>query len=216
MSRIRRRQLLEATLALGGIAAFGTWARAATLARTPAQTSGPFYPLSWPADVDVDLTRIQGRSGRAQGQVVEVVGRVLNTAGEPVPDARIEIWQANTHGRSTHPRDSNPAPLDPNFDGVAKFSADAEGRYRFRTIKPGSYPAAGALRPAHIHLRIAGARDELTTQMYFAGDPLLARDPIYPRPDAARERLVVALQSPTAAIEPGAMLALWDIVLERG
>jgi len=68
--------------------------------------------------------------------VIIVMGRVLNLAGQPVRDAKVEVWQANTHGRYTHPSDPNPAPIDPNFEGSAVLTTDSEGRYRFKTIKP--------------------------------------------------------------------------------
>src|SRR5258708_32638846 len=88
-----------------------------------------------------DLTRVSGRSGRAEGQMLNVMGRVLNLTGEPVRNAKVEVWQANAHGRYTHPSDPNPAPLDPNFEGAAVLTTDSEGRYRFKTIKPAAYPA---------------------------------------------------------------------------
>jgi protocatechuate 3,4-dioxygenase beta subunit len=69
--------------------------------------------------------------------VLNVTGRVLNLSGEPVRNARIEVWQANAHGRYSHPSDTNPVPLDPNFDGSAVLTTDQDGRYRFKTIKPG-------------------------------------------------------------------------------
>jgi protocatechuate 3,4-dioxygenase beta subunit len=94
----------------------GTVAGAATkLQPTPDQGSGPFFPLEEPAWTS-DLTRVPGRSGRARGQVINVMGRVLNLSGEPVPNARIEVWQANSYGRYRDRRDTNPAPLAPNFD----------------------------------------------------------------------------------------------------
>ncbi len=100
------------------------------------------------------------------------MGRVLNAGGEPVSGARIEIWQANAHGRYAHPADDNPAPLDPNFQGYAKLLTDADGRYRFKTIKPSAYPAGAFMRPAHIHFDVTGKLDRLVTQMYFPDDPL--------------------------------------------
>lgn len=86
----------------------------------------------------------------------------------------MELWQANAHGRYNHPSDPNPAPLDPNFEGFAVQYTDAEGRYRFRTIKPGAYPTGieNWWRPAHIHFDVTGRTDKLVTRMYFDGDPL--------------------------------------------
>jgi protocatechuate 3,4-dioxygenase beta subunit len=145
---ISRRRLLATSLAAGGLAVGSKALVAAeSLRRTPADILGPFYPLMKPLDQDADLTVIRGKSGKAAGQVIHVFGRVLNAQGEPVPSARIEVWQANTHGRYTHPSDRNPAPLDPNFEGFTTLVTDAEGRYRFKTIKPGAIPRmAGSAR----------------------------------------------------------------------
>jgi protocatechuate 3,4-dioxygenase beta subunit len=102
--------------------------------------------------------------------VINVMGRVLNVLGQPVRDAKVEIWQANAHCRYTHPSDPNPAPLDPNFDGSAVLTT--EGRYHFKTIKPAAYPAGpNRMRPAHINFQVtAGRQDKILTQMYFEGD----------------------------------------------
>src|SRR5439155_240880 len=74
------------------------------------------------------------------GKIIELVGRVLNRAGKPMPAARLLIWHANSFGRYTHPNDSHRAPLDPNFIGFAEICADHDGGYRIRTVKPGAYP----------------------------------------------------------------------------
>jgi protocatechuate 3,4-dioxygenase, beta subunit len=138
---LSRREILKmsAVLAGAGVTFSPHLAFAeAALRRTPGQILGPFYPVldSWPKTAD--LTRLSGRPGRAEGQMLNVTGRVLNLSGEPVPDAQIEVWQANSLGRYRHPSDNNPAPLDPNFDGFAVLVSDSEGRYRFKTVKPGA------------------------------------------------------------------------------
>jgi protocatechuate 3,4-dioxygenase beta subunit len=109
----------------------------------------------------------------------------------------VELWQANAAGRYAHRVDQHNAPLDPNFTGAGRAITDADGRYRFVTIKPGAYPwlnHSNAWRPAHIHLSLWGPSflTRLVTQMYFPGDPLLALDPIYNSvPDPrGRERLI--------------------------
>ena len=213
--RMSRRGLLG----LSGVAMLGAAGRspAADLGRTPAQTLGPFYPIEKPLDRDADLTLIRGRKQRAAGQVIHVLGRVLDARGNPVSGARIEIWQANAHGRYTHPNDRNPQPLDPNFEGYANLETDAEGRYRFKTIKPGGYPAgAGASRPPHIHFDVKGRLSRLVTQMYFAGEPL-DDDAIFMATSREFRQLLVAdVGKPTADLEPDSLLARWDIVLERG
>ena len=134
--------------------------------RTPDQVMGPFYPLTKPLDRGADLTTIPGKPGRAHGQVIHLMGRVLDMKGKPVAGARVEIWQANTHGRYVHPSDTNPAPLDPNFEGFGVQITDREGRYRFKTIKPDGYPThiPGWKRPPHIHFDVTGKVDKLVTQ----------------------------------------------------
>lgn len=162
---------------------------------TPAQEEGPFYPDRGRPDTDLDLTRVPGRDKAARGEVVVVEGRVTNENGEPVPDVLVDVWQANRHGRYRHEKDPATAPLDPDFHGWGQMVTDAEGRYRFRTIKPGAY---GALedwtRPPHIHFKVARrGYQELTTQMYFAGEPLNDTDRLLQAlPENDRRRLVVA------------------------
>jgi protocatechuate 3,4-dioxygenase beta subunit len=190
---------------------------AADLRRTPAQTPGPFYPIEKPLDRDADLTLIRGRKQRAAGQIVHVMGRVLDARGEPVSGARIEIWQANTHGRYTHPADRNTQPLDPNFEGFASLETDAEGRYRFKTVKPGGYPAGvGATRPPHIHFEVRGRLNRLVTQMYFPGEPLEDDGVFMATPREFRRLLIADVGKPTPDLEPDSLLARWDIVLEQG
>ncbi len=185
------------------------------LQRTPGQILGPFYPLK-PLPATSDLTRVPGRPGRAGGQVLNVMGRMLNLAGQPVRDATVEIWQANAHGRYTHPSDPNPAPLDPNFDGSAVLKTDGEGRYRFKTIKPAAYPAGPNLvRPAHIHFQVTGRQDRLVTQMYFAGDPYNATDPFL-NSAGRKELLITPLLEPSAEFEPDSKLVRFDIVVYKG
>jgi protocatechuate 3,4-dioxygenase beta subunit len=214
---LSRREILKMS-ALTGIASVVStrfaMARAA-LRRTPEQILGPFYPLK-PLDQNADLTRIPGRPGRAEGQVLTVMGRVLNLKGEPVRNAKVEIWQANAHGRYTHPGDTNPAPLDPNFEGSAMLTADYDGQYRFKTIKPAAYPVSpNIIRPAHIHFKVSGRQDRLVTQMYFEGDPYNKTDRLL-QAAGRTELLVTKLLPPTAEMEPESKLVVFDIVLNVG
>jgi protocatechuate 3,4-dioxygenase beta subunit len=141
-----------------------------------------------------DLTR-QHR-GEPLGERIIVSGTVLDENDRPVPNTMIEILQANTGGRYVHQYDQHDAPLDPNFTGAGRVISDADGRYRFITIKPGAYPwynARNAWRPAHIHFSLMGSAfaSRLITQMYFPGDPLFSYDAIANAvPEAARGRLV--------------------------
>jgi len=181
------------------------------------EVTGPLFGQALVRANDTDLTR-QG-AGQPQGERIVVAGRVLDQDGRPVPDALIEIWQANAAGRYRHDRDQHDAPLDPNFSGAGRVATDAEGRYRFVTVKPGAYPWPNhhnAWRPQHIHLSLFGPAfaTRLVTQMYFPGDPLLPLDPIFNAvPDrAARDRLVSSFD--LTLTEPAWALGYrFDIVL---
>jgi protocatechuate 3,4-dioxygenase beta subunit len=192
VSRMTRRGLLGALSATA--LASSPAARAATCAFTPPGPEGPFYPIKIKED-DADLTLVRGAEAGAKGEVIEVTGRVLNARCRPLASAVIDIWQANAAGRYDHPSDSaNPAPLDANFQGYARLIADARGEFRFRTIKPGSYPVFDNWeRPPHIHFKVTPVLDPyLITQMYFAGDPLNADDRLFNAIDpAARHRVEV-------------------------
>jgi protocatechuate 3,4-dioxygenase beta subunit len=214
-----RRRILKMALAMGLLPAAGWLAPAAAqtgLRPTPDQILGPFYPVNKPLDGGADLTRLPGRSDKAQGQVLYVMGRVLNRDGAPVAGARLEIWQANAAGRYTHPTDWNTAALDPNFEGYANVITDAEGRYRFKTVKPGAYPVGGDwVRPPHIHYDVQGQVNRLVTQMYFEGEALNDKDRLL-QSSWGKDRLVARVLPPTAGEEPDAQLAVWDIVLFTG
>ena len=213
-----RREILKISAVLAGsgtVVSTKVAAAETTLQRTPGQILGPFYPLK-ELSQDSDLTRIPGRSGRAQGQVINVIGRVLNLSGEPVRNATVEVWQANSYGRYTHPSDPNPAPLDPNFDGSALLTTDSEGRYRFKTIKPAAYPAGPTLiRPAHIHFQVSGRQDRLVTQVYFEGDPYNSTDPFL-NSVAVKDLLVKQLLNPSPEFEPDSKMVIFDMVLYKG
>lgn len=150
----------------------------AQIRRTPTAVMGPFYPVAKPVEQDSDLSLLNGHA-RALGQLIEVTGRVLDVHGNPVANARIEIWQANAAGRYNHPADRNSAPVDPNFQGYGVLRTDRLGRYRFLSVKPGPYPDEnGAPRPPHIHFDITGKRSRLVTQMLFPGEPLNETDDV--------------------------------------
>lgn len=220
--RLSRRELLELAMGFGGAALCGlaTPAIAGELAYrfTPPLTYGPFYPQVKLAEQDSDLTRVAGASARAQGQIVHVTGRVLNQKGEPVVGARVELWQANAHGRYMHGSDENTAPLDPNFQGFGALETDRDGHYSFKTIKPGAYPGLIAgLRTPHIHFDVYGKVDRLVTQMFFPDQPENAKDAILQDIRGGRQDLVTArIQPPTKELEPDSIVALWDIVLITG
>ena len=178
-------------------------------------TAPRFDPARYPS-LD-DMTRAGGQP--AIGERIVVAGQVTDEDGRPQPGVMVEIWQANAAGRYDHPGDQHDAPLDPGFRGRALVFTDADGGYRYTTIKPGAYPWPNhhnAWRPNHIHYSLFGGgfAQRLVTQMYFPGDPLLPIDPIFNAiPDAAaRNRLVSAFD--LGITQPGHALGYrFDIVL---
>jgi len=188
------------------------------LKATLSELTGPVYGHESVGALDADLTRNAAKNGAPLGERIVVTGRVLDERGRPVPNTLVEVWQANAAGRYVHAIDQHDAPLDPNFLGGGRCVTDAEGRYRFYTVKPGAYPWGNhhnAWRPNHIHLSLFGPSylTRLVTQMYFPGDPLLALDPIFlGTPEKARERLVARFS--IDATEPDFALGyVFDIVL---
>ncbi|HET6157350.1 MAG TPA: protocatechuate 3,4-dioxygenase subunit beta [Dongiaceae bacterium] len=144
------------------------------------ELSGPVFGDSALGPLDNDLIRNYATTGDAIGERIVVHGTVMDENGRAVPGALIEIWQANAGGKYRHVDDKYMAPLDPNFGGGGRVVSDAQGRYSFRTIRPGPYPFPNdgcAWRPAHIHLSIFGQAflQRLVTQFYFEGDPLISR-----------------------------------------
>jgi protocatechuate 3,4-dioxygenase beta subunit len=180
------------------------------------ELTGPVLGEGPVADKDADLTLSSG--GEAQGQRIVVHGQVRDSAGRPVPDALLEVWQANAAGRYRHKWDRHDAPLDPHFTGVGRTMTDGQGNYRFVTVRPGAYPWGNhpnAWRPAHIHFSLFGRAftQRLVTQMYFPDDPLFAYDPIYNSvPEFARDRLVAGFDL-AATVESWALGFRFDIVL---
>lgn len=186
-------------------------------AMTPPQTEGPYYPVHDQLDKDNDLTSVAGREGRAAGQVIYVRGRVQDRTCRPIEGARVEIWQASANGRYHHPRDQgNPAPLDPSFQYWGTTRTDREGGYLFKTILPGRYYAGrNWMRPAHIHFKIHRAGlPEVTTQMYFAGDPYHRGDYILNDvPAEERARVIVELLPPGRDYEPDSKVGHFDLIV---
>lgn len=161
---------------------------------TPRETEGPFYPTYIAKDRDFDLTQIKGHDTSALGDVIFVEVKVVDTGGQAIEDATVDLWQANAAGRYRHPHDSNTAPLDTNFQGWAILPSGKNGEFRFKTIFPGTYPAAKDwMRPPHIHFKVSKLGFvELTTQMYFEGESLNKKDFLIQRKSEAEQKLMVA------------------------
>ncbi|MFM9943047.1 MAG: protocatechuate 3,4-dioxygenase [Hyphomicrobiaceae bacterium] len=185
------------------------------LPRTSDQILGPFYPLVEPSKGG-DLTRKAGHSGQARGQLIYLSGRVLDRLGTPVRSGKVQIWQANSHGRYDHPNDDNPAPLDPCFEGFAVVHTDDQGRYGFKTVKPGAYATGpGRMRPSHIHFEVFGRRERLITQMYFKGDPHQETD-TWLQSSRRQETIVMPMADAIGSMEADAKRVTFDIVLMHG
>lgn len=192
----------------------------ALFGQTPSQTVGPFfhYGLPWKGGADlVGVSEMGARpdlmqpehyllggskvTGQPQGAVIEVAGRVLDADGAPVPDAMIEIWQANAAGRYASPDDDrDDVPLDPHFIGFGRASTDSEGVWRVRTIRPGRVPGPGnALQAPHIALSVfgRGLLKRLATRLYFADGEGNDADPILSLvPEDRRHTLIAKAHAP--------------------
>jgi protocatechuate 3,4-dioxygenase, beta subunit len=185
---------------------------------TLSELTGPGPTISALTPEDADLTRNAGTGGEAIGQRIIVTGRVLDAHGEPIPHTLVEVWQANAAGRYVHQNDQWPGPLDPNFLGIGRCRTDADGVYRFLTIRPGAYPwknHPNAWRPAHIHFSLFGRAftQRLVTQMYFPDDSLFEQDPIFnATPAAARGRMISRFDL-ERTVPNWALAFEWDIVL---
>jgi protocatechuate 3,4-dioxygenase alpha subunit len=177
-----------------------------TLRATASQTVGPFFKLGlgW-------LDAGQLAPAGVPGERVTIRGRVLDGDGAPVPDAMLEIWQANSHGKYSHPEDSQDKPLDPGFHGYGRVPTSTEGVFQFATIKPGSVPGPNGREQAP-HLAISifmrGLLKRLVTRIYFPDDARNAADPILDLVEPARRSTLIA--KPTG--EPGVLE--WNVILQ--
>jgi protocatechuate 3,4-dioxygenase beta subunit len=184
---------------------------------TLSEVTGPSFGTEIVSPQASDLTR--GHSAEPLGERIIVSGRVIDENSRPVANTVVEIWQANAAGRYRHEVDQHNAPLDPNFTGSGHAITDAEGRYRFVTIRPGEYPWRNhynAWRAAHIHFSLFGPAfaTRLVTQMYFPGDPLMPYDPIFncTADEKARNRLISRFDWETT-IPDQALGYRFDIIL---
>jgi protocatechuate 3,4-dioxygenase beta subunit len=185
--------------------------------QTLTELTGPMLGEGRLGELDHDLTR--QHAGEPLGERIVVHGRVLDDDGRPIRNTLVEVWQANAAGRYRHEGDRHPAPLDANFTGVGRCLTDADGRYRFITIRPGAYPwrnHENAWRAAHIHFSLFGRAfpQRLVTQMYFPGEFLFFQDPIYNAvPDARARRAMISRFDLSQTVPEWALAFEWDIVL---
>ena len=174
---------------------------------TTSQTVGPYFRigLQW-------LNRTDLAGADVAGEHVIIEGRVLDGDGVPVPDAVLEIWQANSHGKYAHPEDTQDKPLESGFQGYGRIPTTNIGVFRFATIKPGPVPGPGGKEQAP-HLVVSvfarGLLKRLVTRMYFPDDARNASDPILGLVEAQRRRTLIAQK---AAGQPGVLE--WNVVLQ--
>jgi protocatechuate 3,4-dioxygenase, alpha subunit len=177
--------------------------------QTPSQTVGPFFGIG--------LCRPrQSQNVLADeltaGVHIRIEGTVFDGAGQPVPDALVEIWQANAHGRYRHPLDAGPAPLDPHFSGFGRCPTDASGGFSFETARPGTiHDEDGRRHAPHVNVTVfaRGMLVHAFTRMYFADEPLDA-DPVLGLVDLSRRDTLVAAR----ANDGGRAVYRWDIHLQ--
>ncbi len=176
-----------------------------SLGTTASQTVGPYLHIGLTWLVTENLA-----APGVSGERVTIEGRVVDADGKPVDDAVIEIWQANAHGRYAHPDDTRELPLEPGFSGFGRAATDANGAFRFATVKPGPVPAPeGGLQAPHINVTIfmRGMLRHLQTRIYFPGEPANEADPALARVPADRRDTLIA------ASRGGGALA-WNVVLQ--
>ncbi len=201
--------------------------------QTPWQTVGPFfhYGLPWKGGADLRggsdigarpelappehyVLGAPAVRGVIAGEPIDIVGRVFDADGAPLPDAMIEIWQANAAGRYNSPADRRAdLPLDPTFTGFGRASTGEDGAFRFRTILPGPTPGPGNGRQApHIAVGVFGRGliKRLVTRIYFAGQPLNDEDPILALVDPERQGALLATRE---GVADGAPVWRFDIHL---
>jgi len=188
------------------------------LGSTLSEETGPVFGRDMLGERDANLV-LNFTGEPAIGERIIVHGKVLDETARPVPGVLIEIWQANAGGRYRHRNDGYRTPLDPNFGGCGRTVTGVDGRYEFLTVRPGAYPWPNRVndwRPMHIHFSVFGTGfgQRLITQMYFEGDPLIARCPIVatiPSQEAI-DRLVAPLDM-NRAMPMDALAYKFDIVL---
>ncbi len=181
-----------------------------TFPLTASQTVGPFFA---PALLREDARRNVLTQPETAGERIRIEGRVLDGDGVPIPDAMVEIWQANAYGRYNHPADRGPARMDPFFLGFGRSGTAEDGCYWFETIKPGSVPFDGErLQAPHICVTVfsRGLLNHVVTRLYFEDEPTDTGDPVLQYVPGDRRATLLARRE-----SGGAMLVYsFDIILQ--
>lgn len=177
--------------------------------QTPSQTVGPFYSIGLTGKTMNVLA-----TEATEGERIRIEGRVFDGDGNTVPDAMVEIWQANSYGRYNHPDDKQEKPLDSRFTGWGRSGTDGNCFYSFETIKPGAVPGpGGAAQAPHINV-VVFARGMLLhayTRLYFADEPANASDPVLNSiKNKKRRQTLIA----TPGMENGKTVYRFDIRLQ--
>ncbi len=153
------------------------WRNNVTLRATSSQTVGPFFSIGLTKLIVANLA-----GPEVEGERITIRGRILDGDGQPIPDAIIETWQANAHGKYDHPGDTQDKPLQPGFSGFGRISTDDQGAFCLTTIKPGSVPGPNGTRQApHIVVAIfmRGLLKHLLTRIYFQDELSNVQDHIF-------------------------------------
>lgn len=205
------RRYFLTTLSLGVAAFTASAAYSDELTKTPPMTEGPFYPDKLPLDTDNDLILINDKKKASLGQISHLTGRVLDTNGNPVRGAVVEIWQCDNNGAYLHSGTSNKEKRDANFQGYGRFLTGSKGEYYFRTIKPVAYPG----RTPHIHVKVKKNNKELIcSQCFVKGHPGNEKDGIWKniKDPKARDLVTVAFD-PIAKSRTDELAASMDLVV---
>ena len=165
------------------------------LKQTPSQTIGPFFHMGIPRGIENSLV-----DQNTHGERIRITGQIFDGEGQPIQDALIEIWQADSGGHFNHPADPNQTQADPHFRGFGRSDTVDEGRFWFQTVKPGLVPGHdGQMQAPHINVRVfaRGMLIHAVTRLYFAGDPTNQTDAVLNSIDVAarRQTLIATLES---------------------
>jgi protocatechuate 3,4-dioxygenase, alpha subunit len=162
------------------------------LTPTPSQTAGPYLHLG----LTDKWSRSRLAGDGAKGERVWITFRVLDGEGVPVPDAMIELWQADSDGNYPHPDGSADGAA---FGGFGRLATAEDGSCTFETIRPGSVPGPGAtVQAPHINVSILGRGilKRLSTRLYFAAEPANAADPVLALVPEVRRATLLAQPDP--------------------
>ena len=210
----RRKFIRQATFGAGAVFASQFFKQPGLFAEeilTPAMTEGPFYPDKLPLDTDNDLLVVNNSITPAVGEITHLTGKVMDQKGNPVRNARVEIWQVDNNGVYLHSKGGDRNKLDRNFQGFGRFATGLKAEYYFRTIKPVSYPG----RTPHIHFAVyVGEKKVLSTQCMIKGNTQNQNDGLLQRikNQKARESLIVDFK-PLAGSKIGELTANFNLVL---